>query len=105
MAGRISIAPAGELDSSATVSEPVTFGLDGARYEIELSPDSAALLRATLERWITFARPIGLVSKPVTGTVDARAVRQWAAERNFPVHIRGRLSRAVIHAFVDAHEP
>ena len=91
----------------------VTFGLDGATYEIDLSAGHAAALRADLATWVNHARethPPKATSKtrrPLPGTAvgggDSTTIREWARANGHTVSDRGRLPTAVRQAYRAAH--
>ena len=55
MASRTTGTLVDDLDGN-TAEETVPFGVDGATYEIDLSMDHAAELRAALERYVAAGR-------------------------------------------------
>ncbi len=83
--------------------ETVRFGLDGASYEIDLSRDSAAAMRAALASYVSGARRVGRALERPTASeptpVDNRAVRVWAASNGVAVNPRGRIPASVIDRF------
>lgn len=92
------------------VGETVKFGLDGVDYEIDLSDEHAAELRAVLEPYLRVARRVGgrqqrgtRQSLPATGPKrDLSAVRKWAAANGYEVADRGRVPTAVLEAYDEA---
>lgn len=93
------------------VAETVSFGLDGAFYEIDLSQQNAAALRDALASWVGHARRVsGRASGPTrpgrrsaSGASDSGDVRQWARSNGHQVSDRGRISAKVMQAYADAH--
>ena len=95
-------------------TDKVSFGLDGMSYEIDLSTENAAKLRAALAPYIKAveARPAGdrEASTPATRNprrrttkpVDSAAIRAWAATNGIAVSARGRNSTNVIHQYHEA---
>lgn len=84
-------------------AETVRFGLDGATYELDLSPGNAAAMRAALDLYVGRARratrgPSRLVERRPT-PVDTRAVRAWAASNGVSVSPRGRIPATVVEQF------
>lgn len=83
------------------------FGLDGAAYEIDLTPEEAAGLRASLAPWITAGRKVDLGSKPGRPAVAkkpkpqfrAAEVREWARSHGIEMPERGRIPKDVLAAF------
>jgi hypothetical protein len=103
-----------DLDGTSSDSiETVTFGLDGAVYEIDLSDDNAETLRDNLAEFITSGRRTGGRAKrgtttPATagagnGTGRSReqtqAIREWACKNGHEVAERGRIPTSIIEAF------
>jgi hypothetical protein len=92
--------------------ETVTFGLDGAEYEIDLSSTNAAELRNALAPWLGHARKVGGRKRARSaGTRAAGAdtggstsdIRAWAMENGMDVSSRGRISSEVRQAYEQAH--
>jgi hypothetical protein len=89
-------------------AETVTFALDGARYEIDLTADNAAQLRDTLAVYIASARraarsgsrPAGA---PRRGTRADReqtaAIREWARHNGHQIGDKGRIPAHIIEAY------
>lgn len=108
MAQRITTTITSDL-SDADGAETVTFGLHGAQYEIDLTPDEQKDLDKALEPFLNAARRAGgstrRASRPASGAtsngngVDAKAVRAWAAENNIEVSPRGRINGKVLEQF------
>jgi len=98
MAQKVQVVLIDDLDGGEA-SETVTFGLDGASYEIDLSEQNAAQLR----------RVSGRTSRPTarrggsSSSTDTTAVRAWAKENGFKVSERGRISAEVQEAYAAAH--
>lgn len=92
--------------------EHVTFSLDGASYEIDLSPESADKLRSTLAGYVTAGRKVG--GKPVATTRkpavrkasdgDKPDIRGWALAQGMKVADRGRIPLNVQEAYDQAHK-
>jgi hypothetical protein len=92
--------------------ETVSFGLDGAEYEIDLSSANAVELRNALAPWLAHARKVG--GRKRTRSVASRAtatdapgstsdIRAWAVEKGMDVSSRGRISSEVRQAYEQAH--
>ena len=105
MAQRVQIILEDDFDGG-TADETVTFGLDGAEYEIDLSAKNAAGLRDTLAPWLAHARKIGgrrrRGVKPVASSTTSD-IRAWALANGFEVSSRGRVSAEVREAYERAH--
>lgn len=111
-----------DLDGSEA-SGSVSFALDGASYEIDLSEDNAEKLRDALAGFVASARRVDggsrrgpgrpkAAAKPAKAVRGARtapdreqtaAIREWARANGHEVSERGRLSASVLAAFEEAH--
>lgn len=88
-------------------SETVSFGVDGFRYEIDLSEGNAALLRGAVEEWVQNARRVAGVRRRGNRSVTKQArvvasndtMRRWARANGYTVSDRGRLKTDVVDAF------
>ena len=101
--------------STLTVDQvhTVTFGLDGTSYEIELSAEHAAALRADLATWVSHARRTSgstatrgsrrSARETTTGTGHATMIRSWARANGHHVSDRGRLPATVRQAYNAVH--
>jgi hypothetical protein len=90
-----------DLDGSRA-AETVTFGMDGAFYEIDLSARNAKALRKALSAFVAAGRERKATPPVATGRTRARAggpdaavIRRWAHENDVPVSVRGRVSSHV----------
>jgi hypothetical protein len=115
MAQRVVVELVDDLDG--TVSDDVSsvsFGLDGAEYEIDLSEDNAERLRDVLADFVAAARRTGgRIKRSVGPTKQAprasadreqtKAIREWARHNGFELSDRGRIPSTVIDAFEEAH--
>ena len=109
-----------DLDGSEA-SGSVSFALDGASYEIDLSEDNAEKLRDALAGYVASARRVDggrrgpgrpKAAKPAKAGRGPRtapdreqtaAIREWARANGHEVSERGRLSASVLAAFEEAH--
>jgi hypothetical protein len=98
--------------SGAEADETVTFALDGARYEIDLSAENAAKLRDVLGTYIDNARrPTRTTSRPVgaprRGTRADReqtaAIRRWARNNGHEIGDKGRIPVHIVEAYHALH--
>ena len=106
MAQRMQIILEDDYDGS-TADETVTFSLDGADYEIDLSTDNASGLRDALAPWVAHARKVGGRrkrggTKPANGS-STSDIRAWALDNGHEVSSRGRVSAEVREAYEKAH--
>ena len=80
MAQRVQIILEDDYDGG-TADETVSFALDGAEYEIDLSSKNATGLREALAPWVAHARKIGGRRKRATkasGSASTSDIRAWA---------------------------
>jgi hypothetical protein len=92
--------------------ETVSFALDGAEYEIDLSTANATELRNALAPWLAHARKVG-GRKRTRGAAARQSaaessgstsdIRAWALENGMEVSSRGRISSEVRQAYEQAH--
>jgi hypothetical protein len=111
MAQRVNIVLEDDLDGSPA-DETVTFALDGATYEIDLSAQNATALRDALAPYVGHARRAAgrrASTKPPAGRAggggkkDTADVREWARANGHKVSERGRISAEVQAAYDKAH--
>ena len=89
----------------------ISFGFDGADYEIDLADENAAQLREALSDYIAAARKTSSrtgrsssASTPKRGNSEELGkIREWAAANGHEVSSRGRISQAVRDAYDAAH--
>ena len=89
-------------------AQTVFFSLDGKDYEIDLTEQNAAELRASLAPWIANARPAstGLIPQPRSTSrrsADTVDIRRWAKDNDIPVRERGRISSELRSRYAAAH--
>ena len=105
MAQRVQIILEDDYDGGSA-DETVSFGLDGAEYEIDLSSKNATGLRDALAPWVAHARKIGGRRKRCTkaaGSASTSDIRAWALANGHDVSSRGRVSAEVREAYEKAH--
>lgn len=105
MAQKVQIVLEDDLDGSAA-TEKVTFGIDGASYEIDLNAGHAAELREALAVYVGHGRKVGGARrgrKPVATGASAAEIRAWAKSNGFTVPERGRIPADVRTAFEAAN--
>lgn len=104
MAQKVNIVLVDDIDGSEAV-ETVTFGVDGASYEIDLTAKHAAALRGALASYVGHGRKVssrkssGRRSSATNLGPSAREVRDWARSNGFKVPDRGRIPADVREAF------
>ncbi len=115
MARQETVALIDDIDG-AKAHETVTFGLDGASYEIDLHSKKAAALRKSLSEFVAGARHTPdstSVTRPAVrgrrqaksraaGDPTASEIRAWAASAGVVMSDRGRISAAVLEQFFAA---
>ncbi|SDR76927.1 Lsr2 protein [Friedmanniella luteola] len=113
MAQRVQIILEDDYDGGEA-DETVSFALDGAEYEIDLSSENAQKLRDEFAAWIGHARKTGGRRRRVTNGASAKAadsdgagstseIRAWAQANGHDVSSRGRVSSEVREAYERAH--
>jgi hypothetical protein len=96
-------------------AETVTFALDGATYEIDLSKKNAAALRSALQRYVKAARRTTTGSRSTrrkatpstngskaTRDFDIVQLREWARTNKVAVPTRGRIPNSVVEQYKQA---
>ena len=105
VAQRVQIILEDDYDGGAA-DETVTFALDGAEYEIDLSSENAGKLRDELAGWIGHARKTGGRRKRAGKSNDSSStseIRAWALANGHAVSSRGRVSADVREAYEKAN--
>lgn len=92
--------------------ETVRFSLNGASYEIDLTAEHVAELRAAFEPYIAAGRRAGSAA-PTARTATSRkrasrnpevaAIRAWANDNGYTLSERGRIPAPVVDAYNAAH--
>jgi hypothetical protein len=102
--------------------ETISFGLDGAQYEIDLSEKNAAALRDVLATYIAHARRAGRNStrsgngagpgstpnrrgrSPArTDREQTAQIREWARSNGYKIGEKGRIPADILAAWEAAH--
>lgn len=109
MAQKVEVILVDDLDGTEAEAT-VSFALDGAGYEIDLSVPHIRALRDLLELYIRHARKVparGLrgtrPARTVTGRERSARIRQWAKEEGIHVNDRGRIPVSVEAKYDAAH--
>ncbi|MGV8966842.1 MAG: histone-like nucleoid-structuring protein Lsr2 [Cellulomonas sp.] len=109
MAQKVQVLLVDDIDG-VTADETLTFALDGVAYEIDLTTDHAAELRAVFARWVAHARktsgrPAGRAARAArrSGGSNATTIREWARTNGFTVSERGRISADIRAAYEAAN--
>ncbi|MGX7677677.1 histone-like nucleoid-structuring protein Lsr2 [Jatrophihabitans sp. DSM 45814] len=114
MAQKIQVLLVDDLDGG-DADETVTFGLDGANYEIDLSSANASKLRDALALFVSHARrpSRGAARIPNGGRggrgvaradrEQTQAIREWARKNGHKVSERGRIPASIFEAYHSAN--
>ena len=102
MAGRRGIPLVDDLDGSTGQVTAVQFSLDGLTYEINLTGDRAAVLRALINGYAAHARRASEPSRRIRqgGSGHAARIRAWAAEAGYYVSPGGSVPHGIEVAFL-----
>ncbi|KZM74383.1 Lsr2 family protein [Nocardia terpenica] len=109
MARKVVVTLIDDYDGRSEAEETVTFALDGAQYEMDLSVSNAGELRTFFEQWTPHARKVGRtttakpLAKPAVDREQSAAIRTWARKNGFDVSTRGRIQSEVISAYQKAN--
>lgn len=97
-----------DLDGSPLGSDgaTVSFAIDGAVYEIDLSVANAATLHEVLAPFVNAGRKLGRTVATVPATSrrrknpdDLSAIREWARANGHTVSDRGRIAGPIVEAY------
>ena len=103
MAKKTHIELVDDIDGS-TADETITFSIDGAHYEIDLSEKIRAEIGKWAEKGTRVARKKARrASSPSASSEENARIRQWAKESGYEVGDRGRISSEIRQAYADAH--
>jgi hypothetical protein len=113
MAQRTHVLLIDDLDGSSA-EETMTFGLDGAAYEIDLSAANAGVLRKALAEYVIRGRRVSTSpagsrrrsaarSAPGARALDIAVVRSWARDNGYAINGRGRIAAEILDAYAAAH--
>jgi hypothetical protein len=112
VAQKVQVILVDDLDGGEA-EETVTFSLDGAAYEIDLSSENAAKLRDALQPYATSARRVGGRSggrgrggggRSSRGNSARTAqIRAWAKEQGLEVNERGRIPASIVEQYEQKH--
>jgi hypothetical protein len=106
VAQRVQVILEDDIDGGTAV-ETVSFGLDGATYEIDLSKKNAAKLRDALAPYVASGRRAGRAGsgrRASRGSVRSdrariQAIREWARTNGYAVSDRGRIPATIVEAY------
>ncbi|WP_327118095.1 Lsr2 family protein [Nocardia sp. NBC_01730] len=111
MARKVVVTLVDDYDGKSQAEETVSFAVDGAAYEMDLSGDNAGQLRVFFEQWIPYARKVGRARRgrgggalrSATDREQATVIREWARKNGMDVSARGRISADVVEAYKKAN--
>lgn len=105
-----------DLDSSEVDVKPITIGLNGSWYELDLGPKNTAKIQSLLAPYLEAGKRRGgapSTTRPrakgtTKGSTNPKelldSIRHWANQNGHPVSPRGRVPQDVMSAFEKAHE-
>lgn len=106
MAKRTSVELIDDIDGSAA-DETLTFSIDGAHYEIDLSSENAEKLRSEIGAWAEkatqVARKKALRVSSAQASAENEKIRAWARENGYEIGDRGRIRAEIREAYAAAH--
>jgi Lsr2 len=106
MAQRVQVILEDDYDGG-TADDTVSFALDGAEYEIDLSKENQSALRAALSPWVSHARKTGgrrkRIAKVASTGSSTSDMRAWAQANGYEVSTRGRVSADIKAAYEKAN--
>jgi hypothetical protein len=109
MVSIVSVVVSDDLDGSPE-AEPVSFGLEGVTYEIDLSDKNRAKLQKELAPYIERSRRVtragrrtGASRQAARSNDNNMLIRAWARDEGLQVSERGRISADVIRQYDAAH--
>jgi nucleoid-associated protein Lsr2 len=106
MAQKVQVLLIDDLDGGEA-EQTVSFALDGATYEIDLSSANSKKLRKSLQPFVENARKAGVARRRRTRGTSSRErsadIRAWAKSRGIKVNERGRIPASVVEQYEAAH--
>lgn len=107
MAQKVQVLLVDDLDGGEA-DETVTFAIDGASYEIDLSEANAAKLRDSLRPFVEKSRKAGTSSRKrrqrgASSRERSAEIRAWAKNNGIKVNERGRIPAHVIEQYEAAN--
>ena len=109
MAQKVTIVLVDDIDGGEA-TQTVSFGLDGAQYEIDLNDENAQALREAIAPFVGHARKV--TGTPKRGGRRAarsddgptpKEIRAWATENGYELSERGRVPEEIRQAYEAAH--
>ncbi|MBA9001480.1 MULTISPECIES: histone-like nucleoid-structuring protein Lsr2 [Thermomonospora] len=106
MAQKVQVLLVDDLDGGEA-DETVSFALDGASYEIDLSGENAKKLRDSLAPFVQHARKAGTPrrrrSRGASSRERSAEIRAWAKAQGIKVNERGRIPASVVEKYEATH--
>jgi Lsr2 len=110
MARKVQVLLVDDLDGGEA-DETVSFSLDGATYEIDLSSANAKKLRDSLQPFVDHAqkpsttrrRGTGVRTRGASSRERSADIRAWAKAKGIKVNERGRIPASVVEQYEAAH--
>ena len=107
MAQKVQVLLVDDLDGGEA-DETVSFSLDGATYEIDLSSANSKKLRKSLQPFMEHARKAGAAARRrrtrgASSRERSADIRAWAKSRSIKVNERGRIPASVVEQYEAAH--
>jgi hypothetical protein len=107
MAQKVQVLLVDDLDGGEA-DETVSFSVDGASYEIDLSSANAKKLRDSLQPFVEKSRKAGSArgrkrQRAASSRERSAEIRAWAKDRGIKVNERGRIPASVIEQYEASH--
>lgn len=107
MAQKVQVLLVDDLDGGEA-DETVSFSVDGASYEIDLSSANAKKLRDSLQPFVEKSRKAGAArgrkrQRGASSRERSAEIRAWAKDRGIKVNERGRIPASVIEQYEASH--
>nr|WP_297082977.1 Lsr2 family protein [uncultured Demequina sp.] len=104
MAQKVQVVLVDDLDGGEA-AETVSFSVDNASYEIDLSAENAAKFREELSAWTSKARKVSAAKRGAgrARRADSAKVRSWAKANGYDISERGRISTEIRDAYAAAN--
>ncbi|MFD0851118.1 Lsr2 family protein [Actinomadura adrarensis] len=107
MAQKVQVLLVDDLDGGEA-DETVSFSVDGASYEIDLSSANAKKLRDSLAPFVEKSRKAGTTrsrrrQRGASSRERSAEIRAWAKDRGIKVNERGRIPASVIEQYEASH--
>ncbi len=104
MAQRVQVVLVDDVDGGEA-TETLSFSLENVSYEIDLSAENAAQMRADFQVWVDRGRKVSTKRSGANRTRrnDSAKVRAWAKSNGYEVSERGRISSEIREAYNKAN--